>query len=123
MCDLQIEIVFEAETESIYSRIAGHVSTEGRTLASCGQGQRKLKQAEQAFEASLDYVAKLCLKNKYRGWRDGSEVENTDCSSRGPEFNSQQPHYNSQPSIMVYGALFWWAGTYAGRTQYRIKDR
>jgi hypothetical protein len=33
-------------------------------------------------------------------WRDGSEVKSTDCSSRGPEFNSQQPHDGSQPSVM-----------------------
>jgi hypothetical protein len=25
-------------------------------------------------------------------WRHGSAVKSTDCSSRGPEFNSQQPH-------------------------------
>jgi hypothetical protein len=25
------------------------------------------------------------------GWRDGSEVKSTGCSSRGPEFNFQQP--------------------------------
>jgi hypothetical protein len=25
-------------------------------------------------------------------WRDGPEVKSTGCSSRGPEFNSQQPH-------------------------------
>jgi hypothetical protein len=36
-----------------------------------------------------------------RGWRDGSVVKSTDCFSRGPEFNSQQPHGGSQPSIMV----------------------
>jgi hypothetical protein len=30
----------------------------------------------------------------------GSAVKSTDCSSRGPEFNSQQPHGGSQPSIM-----------------------
>ncbi|CAH7196618.1 Gm16181 [Phodopus roborovskii] len=41
------------------------------------------------------------------GWRDGSEVKSTDCSSRGPEFNSQQPHGGSQPSVMRSGALFW----------------
>jgi hypothetical protein len=41
------------------------------------------------------------FKNLYsRGWRDGSAVNSTDCSSRGPEFNSQQPHGDSQPSIM-----------------------
>jgi hypothetical protein len=27
-------------------------------------------------------------------------VKSTDCSSRGPEFNSQQPHSGSQPSVM-----------------------
>jgi hypothetical protein len=41
------------------------------------------------------------------GWRDGSVVKSTDCSSRGPEFNSQQPHGGSQPSVMGSDALFW----------------
>jgi hypothetical protein len=40
------------------------------------------------------------------GWRDGSEVKITDCSSRGPEFNSQQPHGGSQPSVMECDAPF-----------------
>jgi len=30
-----------------------------------------------------------------------------DCSSRGHEFNSQQPHLGSQPSVKRSGALFW----------------
>jgi hypothetical protein len=34
-------------------------------------------------------------------------VKNTDCSSRGPEFNSQQPHGGSQPPVMGSDALFW----------------
>jgi hypothetical protein len=29
------------------------------------------------------------LENRIRGWRDGSAVKSTDCSSKGPEFNSQ----------------------------------
>jgi len=28
----------------------------------------------------------------YWGWREGSVVKTTDCSSRGSEFNSQEPH-------------------------------
>jgi hypothetical protein len=32
------------------------------------------------------------LKKLRAGWRDDSGVKSTDCSSRGPEFNSQQPH-------------------------------
>jgi len=34
------------------------------------------------------------------GRRDDSELKCTDSSSRGPEFNSQQPHGGSQPSVM-----------------------
>ena len=33
------------------------------------------------------------------GWRDGSAVKSIDYSSRGHEFNSQQPHDGSQSSI------------------------
>jgi hypothetical protein len=33
------------------------------------------------------------------GWRDGSAIKSTGCSSKGPEFNSQQPHGGSQPFI------------------------
>jgi hypothetical protein len=34
-------------------------------------------------------------------------VKSTDCSSRGPEFNSQQSHGGSQPSVMGSDVLFW----------------
>ncbi|EDM16219.1 rCG63685 [Rattus norvegicus] len=43
----------------------------------------------------------------FGGWRDGSVVKSTVCSSRGPEFNSQQPRGGSQPSVMGSDALFW----------------
>jgi hypothetical protein len=50
---------------------------------------------------------KLCNKSKRtRGWRDGSAAKNTDCSFRGPEFKSQQPHGGSQPSVMGSDAFF-----------------
>jgi hypothetical protein len=41
------------------------------------------------------------------GWRDGSVVKNTDCSAKGPEFKSQQPHGVSQPSVLRSDDLFW----------------
>jgi hypothetical protein len=34
-------------------------------------------------------------------------VKSTDCSSRGPKFNSQQPHGGSQPSVMGSNAFSW----------------
>jgi hypothetical protein len=42
-----------------------------------------------------------------QGWRDSSVIKNTDCSSEGPEFKSQQPYGGSQPSIMRTDALCW----------------
>jgi hypothetical protein len=38
------------------------------------------------------------IEKNFSGWRDGSAVKSTDCSSEGPEFKSQQPHGDSQPS-------------------------
>jgi hypothetical protein len=46
------------------------------------------------------------LKGK-KGWRDGSVVKSTNCSSRANEFGSQQPHGGSQPSVMGPDSLFW----------------
>ena len=42
----------------------------------------------------------VVIRNSTKGWRDGSAVKSTDCSSKGPELNSQQPHGGSQPSVM-----------------------
>ena len=41
-------------------------------------------------------VLKFC---RLGGWRDGSVVKSIDCSSKSPEFKSQQPHGGSQPSV------------------------
>jgi hypothetical protein len=59
----------------------------------------------QAYIQAEHYIHNTFFKVKKNGkekegWRDGSAVKSTDCSSRGPEFNSQQPHGGSQPSMM-----------------------
>jgi hypothetical protein len=46
------------------------------------------------------------LKFNWQGWRDGSAGKSTDCSFKGPEFKSQQPHGSSQSSVMGSDALF-----------------
>ena len=63
------------------------------------------------FKASLIYIEssrstrtnmeKLCFKSNHpiRGWQDGSVAKSKDCSSRGPELNSQQPHDGSRSLI------------------------
>jgi len=43
---------------------------------------------------------KTMNKSNLGGWRDGSVVKSTDCSSRGSEFKSQQPRGGSQPSVI-----------------------
>lgn len=36
-----------------------------------------------------------------KGYRDSSVAKSTDCSSRGPGFNSPKPHGHSQPSVTL----------------------
>lgn len=45
-------------------------------------------------------------KKEKQSWRDGLVVKNTECSSRGPNFNSQQPHGDSKPYAMGSDAFF-----------------
>ena len=61
------------------------------------------------FHNGISGLTHIVKEKLLGGWRDGSEVKSTDCSSRGPEFNSQQPHGGLQPSVMRSGALFWHA--------------
>jgi hypothetical protein len=51
---------------------------------------------------------RVCVRTERSdgGWRDGSAVKSTDCSSRGLEFKSQQPHGGSQPHVIGSDALF-----------------
>ena len=45
------------------------------------------------------YIHKQTNKQTCRGWRDGSAVKSTSCSSRRPGFNSQHLHGSSHLSI------------------------
>jgi hypothetical protein len=47
------------------------------------------------------------LKTKKGAGEMAQWVRAPDCSSKGPEFKSQQPHGGSQPSLMRSDALFW----------------
>ena len=42
-------------------------------------------------------------------------VKSADCTSKGPEFNPQQPHGGPGPSIKGSDALLWSAGIHADR--------
>lgn len=41
------------------------------------------------------------VSKQNRGWRDGSSIKSTGCSSRGPRFNSQHPDGISQLLVTV----------------------
>jgi hypothetical protein len=49
----------------------------------------------------------LSLKEKRRAGKMAQQLRALTALSRGPEFNSQQPHGGSQPSVMGSDALFW----------------
>jgi hypothetical protein len=58
------------------------------------------------IDSVLECIRISLFKKLISGWRDGSMVKSIDCSSRGPEFNFQQPHGGSQLSVMGSDALF-----------------
>jgi hypothetical protein len=47
------------------------------------------------------------LQKNFRAGEMAQQLGNTERSSRGPEFNSQQPHGSSRSCIMGSDALFW----------------
>jgi hypothetical protein len=55
----------------------------------------------------LDYILKTSNIIPGRGLERWLSVRSTGCSSRGPEFKSQQPHGGSQPSVTRSDSLFW----------------
>ena len=96
--------------------------TEKQFLRSCfrssiTEAQRKARGKRITLSIFLVYMSSL--RSPDSGWRDGSAVKSIACSSRGPEFNSQQPHGGSQPSEMRSDALFWPAGRHTDRIWYK----
>jgi hypothetical protein len=62
------------------------------------------------------------LKIKLSGAeKNGSAIKSTSCSSRGPEFNSQQPHGGSHPCVIRSDSLFSPAGIHADEALIYIK--
>jgi hypothetical protein len=47
------------------------------------------------------------LRSTIRAGEMAQWVRAPDCSSKGPEFKSQQPHGGSQPSVTRSDSLFW----------------
>jgi hypothetical protein len=62
-------------------------------------------------DSVLIYIKQTNLRKKEKGKVGAGEmaqwVRAPDCSSKGPEFKSQQPHGGSQPSVKRSDALFW----------------
>jgi hypothetical protein len=56
------------------------------------------RQEDQRLVVILGHM-RLYLKSGYGGWRDSSVIKSTNCSSRGPGFDSQQPHGSSHLSV------------------------
>jgi hypothetical protein len=102
-----LEIIYElsGSVEIIKYFKVGHVALPHRYLFAFLQfrlGSFGIRLSPQALP-----FFQMGFVEKHRGWRDGSVVKSTGCSSRGPEFNSQKPHGDSQPSVIRSAALFW----------------
>jgi hypothetical protein len=85
--------VIHRETASQKNKQTNKPKTNKQTKKPKGKKKKRKKEKEK--------------KCRFLGCRYGSVVESTDCSSRGPEFNSQQPYCSSQPSVMGSNTLFW----------------
>jgi hypothetical protein len=68
-------------------------------------GAGEMAQQLRALTAPPEVLSSI-PSNHMVAHNNGSVVKSTDCSSRGPEFNSQQPHGGSQPSVIGSDALF-----------------
>jgi hypothetical protein len=69
--------------------------------------RREQKEPEVVSDFKLAFVL-INDKNLSLGAGEMAQwVRAPDCSSEGPEFNSQQPHGGSQPSLTRSDSLFW----------------
>jgi hypothetical protein len=54
------------------------------------KGTLKEKRERDRWAGKTSYTVRPCLRRtKEMDWRDGLTIKSTDCSSRGPEFNSR----------------------------------
>jgi hypothetical protein len=70
---------------------------------------RQPRKSIRSLSSPQEIINEVFTLRKFMGWRDGSTVKSTGCSSEGPEFKSQQPQDGSQPSIMRSDPLYWGA--------------
>ena len=84
----------------------------GRARAK-GVGRLAGQSRTEVQDKLLDFYSHGAIEycKSIRGWKDGSMVKSTVCSSRGPGFNSQHPHGGSQQSLTsVWGCLISFSG-------------
>lgn len=58
-------------------------------------------------------IEKLCLKTNKQAGEMAQRLRALVVLPKGPEFNSQQPHGGSQPSVVRSGTPFWTADVHA----------
>lgn len=61
--------------------------------------QTKTQQNQNNQTERISKMADKINKHYIRGWRDGSGVKSSCCSSRRPKMDPQHPHGSSQPSL------------------------
>ena len=97
--------VKDTQTQCHYNMVNGQCCFKKQGELSC----RGSVSGEVVFEMNIKSETGCAGRRELRvsGWRDSSAGKSTDCSSISPEFNSQQSHGGSQPSVLGSDALFW----------------
>jgi hypothetical protein len=72
---------------------------KGKNISNRNQGY--LSSSEQSSPTTASHGYSNTQEKQDSGWLDGSLGKNTDFSSEGPEFKSQQPQEGSQPSAQL----------------------
>ena len=67
----------------------------------------RARESSKRSQTSLLGTCSMMKKQESGAGEVAQQLKSTDCSSRGPEFNSQQPHGGSQPSVMRSDVLSW----------------
>jgi hypothetical protein len=89
------EIWKEEEVGSLIKTEVSNYFKETKKINNMSECRQKFREALKAY----------IRHPQARGWRDGSGVKSSDCSSIGPEFNSQQSCGGSS-SVIGRDALF-----------------
>jgi len=102
LCEFKASLVYKSSSRTAKTREAEAGGSllrgpdyPGRSSETLSKKEGEGEEEEKEEKEKEEDTTKWEIKSNYLGWRDSSVAKSTDCSSRGPEFKSQQPHGDS----------------------------